>query len=101
MTKLVYPDDGIKIYVQNNLDSAIENLKSATYNSLYVPNNFRYATYINNLKNNLNSYKNEINSINDEIKSIELNYIICSNTIKNNNKLLETKLKKKRDRLIK
>lgn len=71
MTKISFNSSLVNAGIMPNLNNAIENLNKAvnTANSVYVPSSFRYATYVNDLKDILKNKKAKI----DNIKSSILN----------------------------
>ncbi len=101
MVKLVYPKEGIKKYIINDLEMAKLNVSNAIKNNYFsVPSDFRYSRYLSNLKSDLNSYKKKVENIIDYVNQEALNYTICGESIISDNKTLEKDSVKKRDRLI-
>lgn len=65
MTKILFNSSLINQNLIPNLDAAMANLKKAieVYNNIYIPSNFKYATYLNELKEGLYNQQNKIDNI--------------------------------------
>lgn len=101
MTKLKYPKDGIKKEILNDLKDTNTYLTEGRHKCNFnIPYNFPYRQYLLNLNNKINTYQKNIENIIDNLYQIEQNYNACVQDQINNNKRLEEKPIKERERLI-
>lgn len=101
MSKLVYPNNGIYNYCENDIYKITSNLTSAMQNSVFdIPSDFTYVSYLRSLDNELNNYIKEINSIDSKLKQTNDNYELLEETLEDSTKKLVSMKINERDRMI-
>lgn len=100
MTKLLYPSEGIYEYGQKHIEDAISNLKETCSKSYMCPNDFKYAAYVKNLRNELFGLYKTANSINNRLKRVDNIYERLSEVLLADKKMLDPLNIEERERLI-
>ena len=101
MSKLVYPKEGLYNHSKVITDQVDEFLERAAGKSDFdVPEEFKYAGYLNGFGNMIQEFKNENHAIADEIRQVDKYYSDLSNELTNSVRALTIQKLTRRDRMI-
>lgn len=102
MTKLKYDASKLKTVIKPSLDSAEKSIRNASNNASFsVPSDFRYRSYLINLRSTISNCASEISSCNDWLDSAMNSVSETMLTIEQSiNQLEETKIKPKDNSVV-
>ena len=102
MTKIIYPEAGLKKSTNGNYEKIISNLVSAesVANSFDVPEDFEMADYLFSMPSLISDFFKKIDTIKEELDTDDNNYNSLSDTIKSNFTSIDIIKISKRDPII-
>lgn len=100
ITKLSYPDNGLKNLIYNNLDNAEAKLANAGNHYLSIPS-FKYSSYLGSLNREIYDYRKRISAIKSSVVYVNNLYNELADDLETRYKNLPFSTLKERERTIK
>lgn len=100
--KLVFPNEGLSNYVNENIHSCRVNLQNALNGCNFsIPSGFAYTNYVNSLYSEINSCLKELDDIKSKIKDTDTRFDNLNEELSKNIENLPSSIIKERGRIIK